>query len=150
MFNLEFSSRLSASRERVWQWVTSPEGITAEMMPVMRMTTLGAKGVTEADVVPGKRLFRSYILLFGFLPFDWSDVTLISLEPGRGFVEQSPMASMKLWRHERSIEDDPGNPGGVILVDRLSFTPRFGGRLVAAFVRFFFTHRHRVLKKNLG
>jgi hypothetical protein len=35
---------------------------------------------------------------------DRSDLTFLELEPGRRFLEQSPMLSMKLWRHERIVE----------------------------------------------
>ncbi|MEW5734807.1 MAG: hypothetical protein AB1921_08125 [Thermodesulfobacteriota bacterium] len=150
MQTLTFSSRLSAPRERVWEWITSKDGILAEMRPVMRMTMPKNMALTEADVVPGKRLFRSYILLFGVIPFDRSDLTLVSFDPGRGFVEESPMASMKLWRHERTIGADPENPAGVILTDRLTFAPRFAEPLAAAFVRFLFTHRHKVLRRSFA
>ena len=50
----------------------------------------------------GERLFRSWILLFGVLPIDYDDITLVSIEPGRGFHERSSMLSMRVWEHERT------------------------------------------------
>lgn len=38
------------------------------------------------------------------MPIDYSDLTLISLTPGVGFLEQSNMGSMKIWLHERPVE----------------------------------------------
>ncbi|MES2801334.1 MAG: hypothetical protein V4654_02480 [Bdellovibrionota bacterium] len=42
-------------------------------------------------------------MLFGIFPIDHTDLQLKSLEPLKGFVEESNMASMKCWRHERKI-----------------------------------------------
>lgn len=92
-------------------------------------------------------MFRSRILLGGILPIDFSDLTLLSLTPGVGFVEQSRMGSMRSWRHERQI---CRVESGCRVADTLTFERRFGGRLAVAFVRKFFIHRHNMLKKHLG
>jgi len=148
---LRFESKLSSPRERVWAWITSWEGISAEMWPFFRMTApKHIRNLTDLDVKPGTRLFRSYVFLFGILPFDYSDLTLIELDDGRGFIEESPMRSMKLWRHERRILDCPSDPSAVLLVDRLTFLPRWAPRLVGWFVGRVFDHRHRILRKHLG
>jgi len=76
-------------------------------------------------IEPGKPLFRSWILLFGIIPIDRSDLTLLRLEDGRGFVEQSPMLSMSLWRHVRTLEAD-GETNAV--TDELTFRPRLATR----------------------
>ena len=95
-------------------------------------------------------MFRSYIFLFGFLPIDYSDMTLLELNAGGGFVEQSPMGSMKLWRHERQIVPCPSDPGAILLVDQLTFSPRMAKHLVRWFIRHVFIHRHKVLRARLG
>lgn len=128
--------------------MTSFEGISTEMRSWMRMSVpRGITRLTDIDFVPGKPMFRSWLLLFGLLPVDWSKLTLLELDEGRGFIEQSPMGSMKLWRHERRIEEAEQ---GCVLLDRLSFEPRFARPLVAWFVRRFFEHRHAVLRRHLG
>ena len=66
----------------------------------------------------GERIFRSWVLLFGVLPIDYDDLTLIALEPGRGFHERSRMLSMRVWEHERTLE--PDGEGGCRVRDRLS------------------------------
>lgn len=147
--SLRFESRLAASPECVWQWVTSVEGITAELRPWLRMTApRHVSSLADLEMVTGKPLFRSRVFLFGILPIDHSDLTLLEFDAGHGFIEQSPMASMRLWRHERTLH--PAPQGGVVLVDQLTFQPRLARALVAAFIRRVFTHRHRVLRKRLG
>ena len=148
---LQFQSMLPASREQVWRWITSVDGIRTEMHPILRMTVpKKICQLTEGEVKLGAPLFRSFILLFGLLPIDYSDLTLIQLDHGCGFVEQSPMASMALWRHERRIGHDPTVLDAVILMDRLTFCPRGAGSLVGWFVKRFFEHRHAVLRRHFG
>jgi len=145
---LTFTSDLTASPERVWQWMTSASGIQEEMSPIMRMTVpKTATDLAGTDFEPGKRLFRSWVLLFGILPIDRSDLTLLSVVPGKCLVKESPMLSMKLWRHERSIAPVDGRTR---LTDRLTFEPRFATPLTAWFIRNVFQHRHGVLRRRLG
>ena len=123
-------------------------GILAELRPIARMTApRGITSILDIDVKLGTPLTRSWFLLFGFLPLDRSDLTLIELNDGHGFVEQSPMLSMRLWRHERTIDSVAG---GSKISDRLTFEPRFCARLVRWFIAAVFRHRHRVLRRELG
>lgn len=150
MIELQFESKLRSPRERVWAWITSLEGISAEIWPFFRMTVpKHVRHITDLDVKPGAPLFRSYIFLFGFIPIDYSDLTLVEIEQGRGFVEESPMGSMKRWRHERRIVDCPTDPSAVLLIDRLTFQPRWARIAVGWFIRRVFEHRHRVLQERL-
>lgn len=147
---LHFESRLRATPEEVWAWITSVKGISAEMWPFFRMTVPAhIQSLTDLEITPGVRMFRSHVLLLGVLPVDYSDMTLLEITPGQGFVEKSPMASMHSWRHERRILPTTVE-GTVKLVDELTFQPRLASRLVGGFVQRFFRHRHQVLKKNLG
>ncbi len=145
---LDFRSQLTAGPKEVWTWITSADGILREMRPLFRMTMpRGVKRLEDLEIVPGKRLFRSRLYLFGFLPFGYSDLTLLEWSDGVGFVEQSPMTGMKLWRHERTIHP---TADGCTLTDKLTFEPRFAKSLVAWFTRRMFEHRHAVLRRNLG
>jgi hypothetical protein len=145
---LSFESSLSMSPQVAWLWVTSVAGITAELRPWMRMTVpKGITNILDLDVRLGQPLCRSWILLFGILPIDRSDLTLIDLEVGHRFLEQSPMFSMKLWRHERTIEP---HENGCTLTDRLEFQPRFATGVMRWFITKVFTHRHEVIRRNLG
>jgi ligand-binding SRPBCC domain-containing protein len=148
--SLRFESKLHAPAELVWEWITSVKGISAEMWPFFRMTMpKGIHSLSDVQIKPGVRMFRSYVFLFGVLPIDYSDMTLVELDYGLGFVEQSPMGSMKLWRHERCIVPCLSDPSAVMLVDQLTFRPRIARRLVEWFIRHVFTHRHKVLRTNL-
>lgn len=151
VISLRFESKLYASPERVWDWITSIEGISAEMWPFFRMTTAkGIRSLRDLRITPGIRIFRSWVFLFGVLPIDYSEMTLLELNEGKGFVEQSPMGSMRMWRHERRIDPCPGDSSAVLLVDQLTFIPRFASRFVAWFIRRVFMHRHEVLRRNLA
>jgi ligand-binding SRPBCC domain-containing protein len=100
-------------------------------------------------VVLGERIFRSWVLLFGVLPIDFDDLTLVALEPGSGFHERSRMLSMRIWEHERTLEP---SGGGCRIRDRLSFEPRLPGMgpLLERFIRATFAHRHRRLRRQFG
>lgn len=143
-------SRLRAAPDEVWRRVTTFEGVNGELMPLMRMTAPRAiRSLDAADVVPGRRLLRSWVLLFGLIPFDYDDVTLVRLEPGRGFLERSPMLSQRMWEHERTLE---AAGGGCLLTDRVRFEPRLPvpGAVLLPLVRAVFRHRHRRLRGHFG
>jgi ligand-binding SRPBCC domain-containing protein len=145
---VEQESTLAAPPEAVWARVSTFEGINDELRPLMRMTAPArVRALDPAEVVLGERIFRSWILLFGLVPIDYDDLSLIALEPGRGFHERSTMLSMRAWEHERWLESD--GDGRCRLSDRLSFEPRVGlaGPLLERFVALTFRHRHRRLRR---
>jgi ligand-binding SRPBCC domain-containing protein len=147
---LEVRSRVNAPASRVWERVTSPEGINGELMPIVRMTApRELRELKAADVVPGERLCRSWILLFGLIPIDYDDVTPVRIDPERGFLERSQMLTQRLWEHERTLEPDGA---GTVVTDRVRFEPRLpipAGALLPVF-RFVFHHRHRRLRRYFG
>ncbi|MEE2733520.1 MAG: hypothetical protein VYA55_22050 [Pseudomonadota bacterium] len=143
-----FTSELKASTPEVWEWMTSFEGISKEMSPLMVMTAPAhVKSLESVAFEPGKPIFRSWLLLFKVLPFDYSDFTLERVDVGTGFVEQSSMGSMRLWRHVRNIQSIEG---GCMLTDELTYEPRFAGVIAHQFVKMLFKHRHRQLRKHMG
>ena len=107
----------------------------------------GITNILDVDIRLGRPLFRSWVLLFGVLPIDRSDLTLIEPEVGHRFVELSPMLTMKLWRHERTIEP---RENGCTLTDRVEFQPRLAVGVTRWFITTVFTHRHEVIRRNLG
>ena len=141
----EVSSLVPASPEAVWARVSSIDGINHELMPLARMTCPPEFVAIDPARVPlGVRLFRSWVLLFGVVPVDYDDLTLVRVEPGRGFLESSRMLSQRRWVHERTLA--PAG-AGCRVTDRIEFEPRLpiGGRLFLLVFRFFFRHRHRRL-----
>ena len=148
MIQLSFDSQLHCSRETAWAWITSVEGISQELHPLVRMSApANIHNLADVKVQPGTRLFRSYLFLFGILPMDYSDLTLVDFDPLHSFKEQSPMGSMKLWIHERFLVDAADGSGDIILSDRLTFQPRFATGIVSWFTNKLFHHRHQVLRR---
>lgn len=146
------SSELDEAPDRVWARATSPEGINHELKPLMRMTIPDglADGLNSDRIELGKSLGRSWVLLFGVLPFDYDDITLVRLDPGRGFLEQSKLLSQRSWEHERTVE--PNGSGGCVITDRVAWEPRLGlpGRPLRPLFRAIFRHRHRRLRDEFG
>jgi hypothetical protein len=140
-------SPLNASPEAVWRHATSPAGVNLEFRPLLRMTFPTHLGDDLAAVwQPGKRLFRSWILLFGIVPVEYDDLTFLELEPGRRFLERSSMLSQRVWQHERIVEPAPN---GCRLTDRVGFAPRVAwlGALHGLVFRAVFGLRHRNLRR---
>jgi hypothetical protein len=142
--DVEQTSTVPAPAAVVWERATSPEGINHELLPILRMTMpRGLRDATIDDVAIGEPLGRAWILLFGFLPVDYDDLSLAELEPGRRFLERSSMLSMRVWQHERIVE--PLDQATCRLTDRLTLEPRIPGTrgLARRIVTFLFRRRHR-------
>jgi hypothetical protein len=143
------ASTLRADPAAVWERAMSPEGINAELGPLLRMTVpRGAGSLDLRDLEPGP-LGRSWLLLFGLVPFDYDEIRIVRIEPGRGFLERSTMLSQRLWEHERTIE---AVDGGTRIADRLAWEPRppLPGRLLRPLIAALFRHRHRQLQRHFG
>ena len=141
----EVASVVPAPLDRVWERVTTFEGVNDELMPVARMTCPPElRRLDPASVPLGRTWFRSWILLFGVVPFDYDDLRLLAIEPGRGFHEDSTMLTQRRWVHRRDLE---AVPGGTRVRDRIEFEPRvpFLGALLRPVFEAVFRHRHRRL-----
>jgi ligand-binding SRPBCC domain-containing protein len=149
------TSRLNAAPETVWQRAVSPEGINYELRPLMRMTMpRRLRGMSIEDAPLGEKLGRSWVLLLGFIPFEFDDLTLAERGPGNRFLERSQMLAMKVWEHERTVT---GSDGASEVSDRIGFEPRRGiawipgvTALLRTIVGLTFRHRHRRLVRYFG
>jgi ligand-binding SRPBCC domain-containing protein len=151
MRTVEQESIVAAPPDVVWARVSTFQGVNDELLPLMRMTAPAhVRALDPSQVVMGERIFRSWVLLFGVIPIDYDDLTLIALEPGSGFHEQSRMLSMRVWEHKRTLE--PTGDAATRVSDRLSFEPRLpgSGPLLERFIRATFRHRHRRLRRRFG
>ncbi len=148
------SVRLAAPVEEVWAWITTPEGVNDEFRPWMKMSVPSGWGDRSlADVEAPVTLGRSWILLFGVLPFDW-DLLHLAAVGERSFSERSTMLSASSWHHDRAVEADGT---GTLLRDDLAFELRRplrwvpgSARLHGAVVRRIFAHRHARLVARFG
>jgi ligand-binding SRPBCC domain-containing protein len=149
MAQFTISSTIAATPEVLWTHAVSPAGVNLEFRPLLRMTF--PKGATDltSSWRPGKHLFRSWLLLGGFLPVEYDDLAFVEVEPGRRFLERSSLLSQRLWEHERVIES---HPGGCRLTDRVRFVPKIR-RLTpvhGATFQAVFLLRHRNLRRLFG
>lgn len=155
---LTFASDLAAPAEPIWEWITSLRGINAELHPLMRMTAPAhVSSLSDAGLVVGRPLFRTWVLLFGVLPVDSYRVTLVEIDAGRGFAEESRLLTMSRWRHERRLSPlarpwraQPALAGSTRLTDTLTFEPRLAAPAVRMLIDALFRHRHRVLLRTFG
>jgi ligand-binding SRPBCC domain-containing protein len=147
---IERQSVIDAPVDRVWARVVTPEGINDELRPWMTMSMpRDAKDLTVETVPIGIPVGRCWMRLFGVLPFDYDNLMIAELWPGRGFDEQSTMMSMRSWRHERTLK--PDGDAKTVVRDRLTFEPRAPLRMltpvIAAGIRALFGHRQRRLQR---
>ena len=141
----EVASVVPAPPDRVWERVTTFEGVNDELMPIARMTCPHElRRIDPASVPLGRTWFRSWILLFGVLPFDYDDLRLLAIEPGRSFHEDSTMLTQRRWVHRRDLEPAAG---GTRVRDRIEFEPRLPllGPMLRPIFQAVFRHRHRRL-----
>jgi ligand-binding SRPBCC domain-containing protein len=143
-------SMLLAPRAEVWERVSTAQGINDELRPLLRMTaprSLREGGLTQVEL--GQRICRSVVLLFGVLPVDYDDITLVRLDPPAGFLERSKMLSQRVWEHERTLAEVRG---GCVLTDRIRYEPRLPApdRPLRALYAGVFRHRHRRLRRRFG
>ncbi|WP_241667489.1 hypothetical protein [Pseudomonas rhizoryzae] len=144
---LRFESRLAVSPAQAWQWITEVALLREEMRPWLRMSVpAGVRTLADLAFQPGVPLFTSRLWLFGVLPLGTSRLTLSELVLHAGFIEESPMTGMRLWRHERRLE--ARDASGTWIIDRLTVEPLFGAPVVRLFLRLFFASRHRVLRRR--
>lgn len=147
------SSLVPADTDAVWRRVVTPEGINDELRPWMTMSFPPDADVDSIDAVRvGEPLGRARLRLFGLLPVDHDDLVITELEPGRRFLEESTMASMRRWVHERTVEPGPG--GATTITDRVTFEPRaplrWAGPVLRPVLAAFFAHRHRRLVRRFA
>lgn len=147
-FNI--TTALPAPALAVWEHVTEMAGVNGELRPLIRMTVpAGLADARLADLPLGQRAGRSWLLLFGFLPVDYDDLTIAEHGPGYRFLEQSRMLTQARWEHERVVIP---TESGCTVTDRLRWEGRFPplGALFGLGVPVLFRHRHRQLRKRFG
>lgn len=151
-WHFERQVTVNAPAADVWARVVTPEGINEEMRPVMTMTLpRSARGITIDSIQVGQPVGRALLRLGGLIPFDYDDLVVVELEPGRRFREESTMLSMRVWTHDRTVQPAGGR---AVVTDRVAFEPRLllrlAGPLLKQAIQAFFAHRHRRLRRYFG
>jgi hypothetical protein len=147
-YTFTFESRLRAAAPDLWEHATSMRGVNREFWPFLRMTYPPGREALGPVPPLGKRLFRSWILLFGVVPVDFDDLSFTRFEPGREFLECSKLGTMREWRHRRSIS---AAEDGAVLRDEVECVPRLAaGSILVPVFRAVFALRHRRLRRLFG
>jgi ligand-binding SRPBCC domain-containing protein len=142
---LQFSSRLAASTEVVWQHASSMAGVNRELWPVRMSAPAGAR--IDEHTPLGVVAFHSVIALLGVLPLDLHALCLKRVEPGRGFEEESWSLLERRWVHHRRLTPVGG---GTLVEDQLEFEPRLLAPLIQPIIEATFRRRHRRLQQIFG
>lgn len=148
---VEHRSRVAAPLARVWAHASNMVGVNRELMPLVRMTyPRAAASLADAAAVPlDVVLFRSVLLLFGFVPIDLHMLRLRALDPPHGFDEDSYSWLQRSWRHHRRLT--ALGEHATEIHDLVEFEPRLGGAwLLQPIVGRVFAHRHAVLRERFG
>lgn len=146
--HLRFESKIPRSAGAMWDWSASLEGVAGEMSPWVKIDwPQGLEGLPGDPAMLGRELGECRFLLFGALPMDLSRLTFSEVDPGRRFVESSPLRSMRSWRHERRVE---AVEGGALIIDELDFAPKFAPKVSAWAVGKLFERRHARLRALFG
>ena len=122
-----------------------------EFYPFLYMTCPDTSMSISSVLVTKVPLFRSLILLFGFIPFEYDLIRFEKVIDGERFSERSSMALMVEWNHDRELIESENN-NGVEIIDTLSFQPRipFTGWILKIIVRLLFAYRHYRISKLYG
>lgn len=149
-FTFTIESEINSTKEILWKHVTQMKNVNAELLPYMRMTyPANMSEIGEREVPVQQVLFKSVILLFGFIPIDLHNLRLDKLEKGTAFYENSFSLHMRYWKHTRTISERNGK---TFLKDEVHFAPRisFVGNLLLPGFRMIFRNRHKNLLKHFG
>lgn len=149
-YSFTLTSHLLASAERVWAHASAFADINRELRPLLRMTYPPRLARLTPESFPlGRVAFRSWILLFGLVPVEYDDFTLVELVPGHHFAEVSQLLSMREWRHRRVVTRAGS---GCVLQDEIAFTPRWRlfGPIQFRVYHLVFQLRHRALCRLFG
>ncbi|MDB5227884.1 MAG: hypothetical protein JWN78_2077 [Bacteroidota bacterium] len=121
-FHYTITSEIHTDRETLWKHITQMKNVNAELMPFARMTYPADKSEIGNNEIPlHQTLFKSLVLLFGFIPADLHFLRLDKIDNGKAFYENSVTAMHRYWKHTRTITERDGK---TFLQDELHFLPR--------------------------
>lgn len=148
---VERTTRLAAPADEVWRHASSMAGVNAELAPIVMTYPEDLAQLPDQlpdDLPLGTPLFTSTLKL-GPVPFDRHQLTLVAVDAGRSFQEDSSSRLNRRWRHRRSVTP---LEGGCEVTDLLEVDPRLpgAGPVTRLLVERIFARRHRVLAARFG
>ncbi len=141
---IDITSRVPRPVQELWPIVSSAAGVNAELKPLVSMT-FPKDGFDFSEAPVDQPLFKSWILLFGFLPIDRHTFVLHEVGPSH-FIETSHTLLQKHWRHERYLTaqgDSTDVRDVVTVIPRVAFMTPLTNRIVATIFR----NRHKQLAR---
>lgn len=146
---IEVISTLEAPVDLVWDRVARVSGANKELRPFARMTRPAFEDRMTAQEPGTLPPFRTWFLMFGFLPIARRSMQLEVLEEGR-FVETSTSWLTRTQQHERTAT--PSTDGSTVLADRLTIESRgmVTDAIMRASVSATFRMRHRRLRRHFA
>jgi len=147
---IKTSSTLNIAAEKLWEEVTLMNNVNYELLPFVKMTYPKSTPLFSlARVERGRVIFKSTLLLLGFIPYDRHNMLIKEIGPGFRFVEDSTSLIMKYWRHTREVT--PLQREVSHITDCISFTSRIKiDFLIRPIIQAIFKHRHHRLQKRYG
>jgi len=138
---IKISSFVKSPQHVVWNKISCIGGVNEEFYPILRMTSPDLNMRLSSELVTGKPLFRSWLLLFGLIPFEYDHIQIDMCEDGCGFSERSSMLLMSEWNHTRTLTT---TCRGTCVTDTISFRPRLSwmGLFLYRIVSWLFFYRH--------
>ncbi len=149
-FSFKITSTLNAPKSVVWDYVTQMKNVNTELMPLVYMTYPKSRAAIADNTVPlAQTLFKSIVLLFGFIPVDVHCLRFERIDYGTAFYENSVTATHRYWKHTRTLSETNGI---TTLTDELHFLPRLKpmGYLLLPFIKKVFKNRHSKLNQQFN
>ena len=95
---IQRSSHLSEDSGGIWRVIGTMRGVNAELMPWIRMTVPRVYAEVCFEEMPRDTVaFKSWILLFGFIPIDRHTFLWVRVESAVSFVEESSSWLQRRW-----------------------------------------------------
>jgi ligand-binding SRPBCC domain-containing protein len=132
------STLLDAPADAVWAAVQRPSSFLAVTRHLLSVPAL--RGRTE----PWREgeTVRSWIFLFGVIPFSYHHLTVASIDDGRRILRSDERGGpIRFWRHD--IEVRPVSPTRCRYEDRIEIDAGALTALVAAYAHVFYRLRQR-------
>jgi ligand-binding SRPBCC domain-containing protein len=146
-FTFSIKSEINTTKEILWQHITQMQHVNAELMPYAKMTYPADRSkIGTQDVPLHQVLFKSVILLLGFIPVDLHYLRLDKIDAGTAFYENSYSLQHHYWKHTRTIIERNAK---VLVHDELHFAPRisFLGYVLLPVYKMIFRNRHKQLQQ---
>ncbi|HRG89159.1 MAG TPA: hypothetical protein PLW44_09085 [Chitinophagales bacterium] len=149
-FTFTIQSEVNTAKEILWHHIMQMKNVNAELMPFAKMTYPKEMSEIGGREVPlNTVLFKSVILLFGFIPVDLHYLRLDKLDYGKAFYENSYSLQHHYWKHTRSIIERNGK---TYVRDELHFAPHisFMGYVLLPVYKLIFNNRHKQLQETFA